>query len=175
MSVKGIPKEENEEIYYHPHHVISSEIIYDVPIRTDHACYYVFSVHWQDVGCALSNPDSKVHEDNMGPNWVLSAPDGPRVGSMYLAIRELLFVSEEIICKCTTKFHPCILLWILGSQAGSWLCSFQVLLVSEEITCNVPIRSTHTHYYGFSLHKQEVGWAFSEHFLFLMRWLVMFQ
>ena len=32
-------------------------------------------------------PDSKVHGANMGPTWVLSAPDGPYVGPMYLAIR----------------------------------------------------------------------------------------
>ena len=31
-------------------------------------------------------PDSKVHGANMGPNWVLSAPDGPHVGPMNLAI-----------------------------------------------------------------------------------------
>ena len=34
-----------------------------------------------------TNPDSKVHGANMGPTWVLSAPDGPRVGPMNLAIR----------------------------------------------------------------------------------------
>ena len=33
-------------------------------------------------------PDSKVHGYNMGPTWVLSAPDGPHVGPMNLAIRE---------------------------------------------------------------------------------------
>ena len=33
------------------------------------------------------NPDSKVPGDNMGPTWVLSAPDGPHVGSMNLAIK----------------------------------------------------------------------------------------
>ena len=32
-------------------------------------------------------PDSKVQGPNMGPNWVLSAPDGPHVGPMNLAIR----------------------------------------------------------------------------------------
>ena len=32
-------------------------------------------------------PDSKVHGANMGPTWVLSAPDGPHVGHMNLAIR----------------------------------------------------------------------------------------
>ena len=31
-------------------------------------------------------PDSKVHEANMGPTWALSAPDGPHVGPMNLAI-----------------------------------------------------------------------------------------
>ena len=31
--------------------------------------------------------DSKVHGANMGPTWVLSAPDGPHVGPVNLAIR----------------------------------------------------------------------------------------
>ena len=31
--------------------------------------------------------DSKVHGANMGTTWVLSAPDGPRIGPMNLAIR----------------------------------------------------------------------------------------
>ena len=30
-------------------------------------------------------PDIKVHGANMGPTWILSAPDGPRVGPMNLA------------------------------------------------------------------------------------------
>ena len=34
-------------------------------------------------------PDSKVHGANLGPNWVLSAPDGPHIGPMNLAPREL--------------------------------------------------------------------------------------
>ena len=32
-------------------------------------------------------PDSKVHGANMGPTWVLPAPDGPHVGPMQFAIR----------------------------------------------------------------------------------------
>ena len=32
-------------------------------------------------------PDSKVHEANMGPTWVLSAPGGPHVGHINLAMR----------------------------------------------------------------------------------------
>ena len=36
----------------------------------------------------LAIPDSKVHGTNMGPIWVLSAPDGPHIGPMNLAIRD---------------------------------------------------------------------------------------
>ena len=36
---------------------------------------------------ANTYPDSKVHETNMGPTLVLTAPDGPHVGPMNLAIR----------------------------------------------------------------------------------------
>ena len=35
------------------------------------------------------NADSKVHGANMRPTWLLSAPDGPHVGPMNLAIRVL--------------------------------------------------------------------------------------
>ena len=31
-------------------------------------------------------PDNKVHGANMGLTWVLSAPDGPHIGPMNLAI-----------------------------------------------------------------------------------------
>ena len=34
-----------------------------------------------------ANPDSKVHRDNTGPTWVLSAPDGPHAGPKNLVIR----------------------------------------------------------------------------------------
>ena len=34
-----------------------------------------------------SDPDSKVYGANIGPTWVLSAPDGPHVGPMNFAIR----------------------------------------------------------------------------------------
>ena len=35
-----------------------------------------------------NNPNIKVHGANMGPNWVLSAPDGPHVGPMNFDIRK---------------------------------------------------------------------------------------
>ena len=39
-----------------------------------------------------NSPDSKVHGDNMGLTWVLSAPDGPHVGPIKLAIKVIGFV-----------------------------------------------------------------------------------
>ena len=39
--------------------------------------------------------DSKVHGANMGPNWVLSAPDGPHVGPMNFAIRVFSYSGDS--------------------------------------------------------------------------------
>ena len=56
---------------------------------------YGAAVYWESIVYSdrkvrirvYSVPDSKVHGANMGPTWVLSAPDGPHVGPMNLAIR----------------------------------------------------------------------------------------
>ena len=56
-----------------------------------------FTVHVIMFPCMLlslgymdASPDSKVHGANMGPTWVLSAPYGPHVGPMNLAIRDMM-------------------------------------------------------------------------------------
>ena len=41
-------------------------------------------------------PDNKVHVAYMGPTWVLSAPGGPHVGPMNLAIRAIIYLSHCI-------------------------------------------------------------------------------
>ena len=43
-------------------------------------------------------PDSKTQGANMGPTWVLSAPDGPHVGPMKLAIRFASLVLGQSHC-----------------------------------------------------------------------------
>ena len=49
----------------------------------------------------LRIPDGKVHGANMGPTWVLSAPDGPDVGPMNLAIRdEFITTTKQSKMKC---------------------------------------------------------------------------
>ena len=42
-------------------------------------------------------PDNKVHVANMGPTWVLSAPGGPHVGPVNLAIR--VCMAGQIVCQ----------------------------------------------------------------------------
>ena len=51
-----------------------------------------------------TNPDNIVHVANMGPTWVLSAPAGPHVGPMNLAIR-------EAIDMCWNLAVPLVPLW----------------------------------------------------------------
>ena len=48
-------------------------------------------------------PVSKVHGANMGPTWVLSAPEGPHVGPMNFAIRVL----SLMICHVTSEYITC--------------------------------------------------------------------
>ena len=43
----------------------------------------------------MGNPDSKIHGVNMGPTWVLWAPDGPHVDPMNLAIREVNLLGRD--------------------------------------------------------------------------------
>ena len=44
----------------------------------------------------ISYPDSKVHEANMGPTWVLSAPGEPHVGPMNFAIRMAITATQGL-------------------------------------------------------------------------------
>ena len=50
-------------------------------------------------------PDSKFHVANMGLTWVLSAPDGPHVGPMYLPIRGNLIAISGIAVP--VPYHSC--------------------------------------------------------------------
>ena len=43
--------------------------------------------------------DSKVHEANMGPTWVLSAPDEPHVGPMNLAIGDFTHMVYSVFTQ----------------------------------------------------------------------------
>ena len=54
-------------------------------------------------------PDSKVHGVNMGHTWVMSAPDGPNVGPMNLAIRGVPYphcLLPQWLITCRLRVPP---------------------------------------------------------------------
>ena len=100
----------------------------------------------------IGSPDSKVHGANMGPTWVLSAPDGRHVGPMNVTIRVAVCccIYSRILSFLSTNYIPLthmqymIYIWIftligtdhfrlvLGfyfrsfepNQKGNWTLSF---------------------------------------------------
>ena len=64
-------------------------------MRSKVKCFYVII---RSLNPLHSNPDSKVHGANMGPSWVLSAPDGPHVGPMNIVIKDILVKCGIINC-----------------------------------------------------------------------------
>ena len=71
------------------------------------------------IDTCTSSPDSKVHGANMGPIWVLSAPDGPHVGLMNFAIWVIIpttLASYKRRCKLFYgKWHPYISILLFQS------------------------------------------------------------
>ena len=57
--------------------------------------------------------DTKVHGANMGPSWVLSAPDGPHFGPINFAIRVALSGYIYVIVVCPQ------LRWLFSSYSGT--------------------------------------------------------
>ena len=76
----------------------------------------IFATLWPV--CFISDPDSKVHGANMGPTWVLSAPDGPHVGPMNLAIRRCLTPPpratkfSEVLASCGYLQPTAHIIWL---------------------------------------------------------------
>ena len=67
------------------------KIMVTVMLIIHHVIMVVVNLNITDniVTIVVITPDNKVHGANMGPTWVLSAPDGPHVGQMNLAIRDI--------------------------------------------------------------------------------------
>ena len=56
--------------------------------------------------CMKGTPGSKVHGANMGPTWVLSAPDGPHVGplnSQYVSLLKFYDIRWENVCGMSVR------------------------------------------------------------------------
>ena len=67
------------------------------------------ALRWMPQDLFDNNPDSKIHGANMVPTWVLSTPDGPHVGPMNLAIREVnIWGSGYVPLITRTKVEPAL-------------------------------------------------------------------
>ena len=62
------------------------------------------------IALVAPSPNSKVSGANMGPTWALSAPDGPHVDPMNLAIRDYVNRYIYIIYMCVCAFSVFFLL-----------------------------------------------------------------
>ena len=66
------------------------------------------------------NPDYKVHGANMGPTWVLSAPDGPHIGPRNLALSEgSLIASSWNFASLSHIAHTAIGGLVMPSEEGA--------------------------------------------------------
>ena len=66
----------------------------------------MFSLHIYDLNSTF--PDSKVHGANMGPTWVLSAPDGPQIVPMNIAIRVIYQTTSFILANKLLLDHSAL-------------------------------------------------------------------
>ena len=96
------------ELYKTSGSVICSSLSFAIWTRNHHVCYQCL-LNWQPLG--TSNPENKVHGANMGPTWVLSAPDGPHIGPMNLGIREVGFPYSRRVFIFTVGCHLYIRDW----------------------------------------------------------------
>ena len=82
---------------------------------------------WRVEICAMVPfPDSKDHGANMGPTWDLSAPGGPHVGPINLAIRVSSVMSQSRVEEYSEPPHSnntwtaALLLGIGTLSSGNW-------------------------------------------------------
>ena len=80
-----------------------------------------------------ATPDSKVHGANMGPTWVLSAPDGPHVGPWTLLSVVLVnfYIQQMVQIGQDMSVHSRDLYLVTPTLASSK--NFQYLSRAEEI------------------------------------------
>ena len=63
------------------------------------------STPWAVIVSSSKHTDNKIYGANMGPTWVLSAPDGPHVGHINLAIRAIQ--SCSLLMHWSNEFLDC--------------------------------------------------------------------
>ena len=92
--------------------------------------------------CLQMSPDSKVHGANMGPTWVLSAPDGPHVGPTNLGIRVLTLNGAR-----TSADNP----YLPKERITSTACGIYLLKKHTKLKCISCFLHTNQHIKGLRI------------------------
>ena len=100
---------------------------------------------------AWSMTDSKVYGGNIGPTWNLSAPDGPHVGSMNLAIKHTTESFAKLFTYCMTFQLP--IQW----QRNLWVK--RTVTKTQQNTSNCKLCVIFIGYTTF-----EIVWTFDKHY-----------
>ena len=99
----------------------------------------------------LAIPKSKVHGANMGPTWVLSAPDGPHVGPMNLALRDVM--SRILACYQIKTPVIAVRLQILGSPGSPESPASNITRFVEIFITIMYTKQTFSHLCVRNIHK----------------------
>ena len=96
-------------------------------------CYHLLQILHMIISMG---PDSKVQGANVGPTWVLSAPDGPHVGPLNLAIRGPLHITASTgpdvsgICGDFSKMTETTKFPISQEAPMNLICTFRISAIS---------------------------------------------
>ena len=83
-------------------------------------------------------PDSNVHGANMGPTWVLSAPAGPHVGPMNIAIRDGYIHTNDHNHTLVTVPQPVTaLIWSFSKEMNRITINAELLYVFKVCSNNI--------------------------------------
>ena len=89
----------------------------------------------------------------MGPTWVLSAPDGPRVGPINLVIRDSIYYND-LLNQQSTQFQNVCRSWLLLSFRNIITCKTSVnhsidFMMADIVTMRKPVE---LHFRIYTLH-----------------------
>ena len=111
-------------------------------------CMWWWQLHlwWCQLYWACCNkviPDSKVHGANMGPTWVLSAPDDPHVGPMNLVIKAWGVHTMDMLWEKFQWFLPLYMKSISFQSKASVVYSVTTAVVIDFCLKKINVFSQH--------------------------------
>ena len=95
-----------------------------------HETMHVLESEWNMDHSFKKVPDSKVHGSNMGPTWVMSAPDRPTVGPMNIAIRGASFYHRNC-AMWNWSTSVCLMIHSSHGRLMGWTNTCQIIALGN--------------------------------------------